>query len=288
MKNITYMKLIYEVKCVVSVVGLYGVPKDLCGEMYALAVDEFQREKPLPLFLEEIHFVNLENSMLENMKAGFENLKSGVTKIPLEQRYPNILWLDVSSTRSYAAAVGSQSSSEHQNHKSASFHGSKVSKLNISSSRSSVFQVKRCVDEKMAGIVVKVFEFCDKLKIKIYTGSIVKFHGDAIIISSDQYVTGQGALGNAVQLAGGRRYEKEFENMKKELTGIYPKIGDTFRCKGGDINATYVLHVVLNQLYDTRQPKLAEHKTALLKALEKVGELHWRKVAMPLIGAGNK
>ena len=158
----------------------------------------------------------------------------------------------------------------------------------MSSSKSSVFQVKRCVDEKMAGIVVKIFEFCDKIKIKVYTGSIVKFHGDAIIISSDHFVTGQGALGKAVLFAGGRRYEKEFNNMRKQLTGNYQKVGDTFLCKGGDINATYVLHVVLNQLCDTSHPKLAEHKTALLRALEKVGELHWRKVAMPLIGAGNK
>lgn len=275
------------VQCIVSIVGIYGVPKDLCGEMYALAVHEFQKENsPTFMVLEEIHFINLDTSMLDKIKAGFENLKSGALKTSVVHRYPDIEWFDKSSGRSYSAAVSSQSSktSEHQKQKSASLYGSNMSTISFSKNSSS--QVKRRDDQTMAGM--KVFELKNKLKIKIYTGSIVKFDGDAIIISSDQFVTGQGALGNAVKVAGGKRYEKEFENMRKQLTGISQKAGDTFHCKGGDINATYVLHVILNQLYDTRHPKLAEHKAALSKALEKVGELHWRTVAMPLIGAGNK
>lgn len=49
---------------------------------------------------------------------------------------------------------------------------------------------------------------------KIYIGSIVKFYGDVIIVSVDEYIIGMGVLGDVVKVVGGLRYEREFGNMK--------------------------------------------------------------------------
>lgn len=267
--------------------GIFGVRRDLCGEMYALAVNEFDKE--IPLSLKEIHFVDLDVAMLEKIKAGFENLKSGILFSPIEKRYPGILLDDFGSRKSYAASVnsGSLDSSRYknENRKSSSTHVASSVPIITPSSKSNFSPVKRIQDETMASIPITVFQFQNSLKVKIYTGSIVKYHGDAIIVSADEYITGMGALGDAVKAAGGIKYEREFGNMKQQA-GTFCKAGDILHCKGGNLKARHVMHIVLKQLWDTRQPQLTEYIQILIKVLEKVNALAWRKVAMPLIGAG--
>lgn len=255
--------------------------------MYALAVHEFDKEKPLSL--KEIHFVDLDLIMLRKIEAGFDNLKMDTFLSPIEKRYPNIVWNEYRREKSYAASVtsGSLDSSRirNENRKSSSVYDASSVPMATPSSRSKFSPLTKIADETMASIQITVFQFQNGLKVKIYTGSIVKFHGDAIIVSADEYITGMGALGDAVKAAGGLRYEREFRNMKQQARTVC-KAGDILHCKGGNLTARHVMHIVLKQLWDTRQPQLTEYKQILNKALEKVNALTWRKVAMPLIGAG--
>lgn len=255
--------------------------------MYALAVQEFDKE--ISLSLKKIHFVDLDFTMLGKIKAGFDNLKMDTFLSPIEKRYPHIVWNEYHREKSYAASVNSGSSDspryKKENRKSSSVYGASSVPMTTSSSRSNFSPLKRIADETMASIPITVFQFQNGLKVKIYTGSIVKFHGDAIIVSADECISGMGALGDAVKAAGGFKYEREFGNMKQQA-GTVCKAGDILYCKGGNLTARHVMHIVLKQLWDTRQPQLTEYKQILIIALEKVNALAWRKVAMPLIGAG--
>lgn len=280
------MKLQYKYMYIIFS-GSFGVPKDLCGEMYALAVHEFDKE--IPLSLKEIHFVDIDLSMLGKIKEGFDNLKMDMSLSPIEKRYPHIVWNEYHREKSYAASVtsGSLDSSRYknENRKSSSVYGASSVPMATPSPRSNFSPLTRIADEPMASIPITVFQFQNGLKVKIYTGSIVKFHGDAIIVSADENITGFGALGDAVKAAGGFKYEKEFASMQR-YAGTRCKAGDIFYCKGGNLTARHVMHIVLKQLSGTRQPQLTEYKQILNRALEKVNALAWRKVAMPLIGAG--
>lgn len=280
------MKLQYKYMYIIFS-GIFGVPKDLCGEMYALAVHEF--DKDIPLSLKEIHFVDIDLPMLGKIKEGFDNLKMDMFLSPIEKRYPHIVWNEYHREKSYAASVtsGSLDSSRYknENRKSSSVYGASSVPMATPSPRSNFSPLTRIADETMASIPITVFQFQNGLKVQIYTGSIVKFRGDAIIVSADESISGMGAMGDAVKAAGGLRYEREFGNMKQQARTVC-KAGDILHCKGGNLTARHVMHIVLKQLWDTRQPQLTEYKQILIKALEKVNAFTWKRVAMPLIGAG--
>lgn len=218
------------------------------------------------------------------MKNAFEDLgrKHLISLDAIKTKYPNMRWNDWSSstkTPSKSHSSSSQSSDSHYRGQSGQSKGAETP----SQGGRPKAKLTRLADTTMANIPVKVFQFSNGLVVKVYTGSIVKFHGDAIVISADMSLSGVGFLSEAVRKAGGPEYKKEFDEMR---TKTRAKLGDVVHCKGGKLGARYVMHLILNQLSSTQGNKLAEYKNHLKDVLEDVQGLSWKKIALPLIGAG--
>ncbi|XP_061194319.1 uncharacterized protein LOC133202495 [Saccostrea echinata] len=268
----------------------FEVPKELTAEIWAVSVHEFSKDNGLKSSIRDIHFVDIDPDIVQKTREALENIEKSKNLINLatiKKKYPYIQWTTLSSSertprlKNFSKLdVPKQTSAEYEN-----FGLIQVNRPNISteSGRSSA-KLVRLPDTTIAHIPVKGFQFRNGLIVKIYTGSIVKFHGDAIVIRTDPTLSDFGFLRNAVRKAGGQEYEKEFEKMRR--LKYIAKLGDVLHCKGGTLGARYVLHLVLYPLSSTKDRRFEEYKSYLMRALDEISSRSWKKVAIPLIGAG--
>lgn len=261
--------------------------------MYLHGIISFSRQTAL--YLKEIHIVDIDVSVLREMTDAYHNYKKNQDSISIsgaKTRYPALMKalrssvFDVDDKRDYVDTtqqrnnVRTPTSSE-----SRSYEHSHTENL-PQSKGGCLFKMK---DEQFGPQAAKVFSFQNKMLVKIYTGSIVRFKGDALICSNDDGMSGSGPLAKAVAAAGGSKYNESYSKMKKKSQyGLYKwKLGDVETCSGGDLKVRFVVQAVIQSMFRTDQESLKSYKTTLMKIFYTINSYNnSTKFAMPLIGAG--
>ncbi|XP_062614159.1 protein mono-ADP-ribosyltransferase PARP14-like [Saccostrea cucullata] len=268
--------------------GEFEAPKELTAEIYAVSVHEFSKDNGLKSSIRDIHFVDIDPVMVQNIREAFEDFEKSKTLInmaTIKQKYPHIQWITPSSSEKTLELKKISMDVPKETAKYKQVDLPEVNRPFISTERGiPSAKLVRLPDTTLGHICVKGFQFSNGLIVKIYTGSIVKFHGDGIVIRVDNLLSRAGFLKEAVRKAGGQEYEKDFEIMIRGKRTA--KLGDIFHCKGGALGAKYVTHLVLNQLYTTEDRILEEYKFHLGKLIDEINIRLWKKVAIPLIGGG--
>lgn len=148
----------------------------------------------------------------------------------------------------------------------------------------------RCPDLDFPGLDEKgkCYELHDgSFSVKIYTGSITRVrHVDAVVCTADKYLTGTGPLSEAVAKAGGDTYKKSFSEMKSKYGSKQKTEGDVYSCHAGDIMANCVVHLVIDQLVDTRHAQLFTYKAGILNVFRRMNKWGLKRIALPLIAGG--
>ena len=233
-----------------SILGLFGVPKDLCGEMYALAVDDFLKEKPL--FLEEIHFVDLDISMLALVKEGFKNLQSGALRTPVEQRHPDVVWIDVPLN-------------QH------------------SSMRDTDYQDRH--DRPDLQQFLQTYKIHERLHVHIYSCDILKAETDGIVNAANEHLSHVGGVAKSIAEKAGRQLTDASNEIaaRKKLD-----VTDVVQTTAGRLPHRAVLHAIGPRWKYFRDKKecLEALKDTIKNILYKAEEMRLRSVAIPSISAG--
>ena len=240
----------YKVQYFISILGLFGVPKDLCGEMYALAVDDFLKEKPL--FLEEIHFVDLDISMLALVKGGFENLQSGALRTPVEQRHPDVVWIDVPLNQ-HSSMRDSQSQAQH--------------------------------DQPDQQPFLQTYKIHERLHVHIYSCDILKAETDGIVNAANEHLSHVGGVAAFIAEKAGKALTDESNKIvSKQKLGVT----DVVHTTAGRLSHKAVLHAIGPRWKDYRDKKecLKALKDTIKNILYKAEEMRFRSVAIPSISAG--
>lgn len=279
-------------------VEIFGVPLKLCAEMYLQGIVDFSRQTAL--YLREIHIVDIDVSVLREMTDAYHNYKKKPDSISIsgaKTRHPDLMMTLTSSSRmdidnkKGVSASHADTAQQINNVKtptspeSRSYEHSRTKKLSQSKG-GCLFKMK---DEKFGQQTAKVFTFQNKMVVKIYTGSIVRFQGDALICSNDDKMLGIGPLAKAVAASGGLKYNESFSKIgNKYLYGRHKwKLGDVETCSGGDLNVRFVVHAVIKSMFRTDQESLKSYKTTLMKIFYTINSYNnSTRFAMPLIGAG--
>lgn len=266
--------------------------------MYLQGIVDFSRQTAL--YLREIHIVDIDVSVLREMTDAYHNNKKKPDYISIsgaKTRHPDLMMTLTSSSRKDienkkgVSASHADTAQQINNVKtptspeSRSYEHSHTEKLS-QSKEACLFKMK---DEKFGQQTAKVFTFQNKMVVKIYTGSIVRFQGDALICSNDDGMSGIGPLAKAVAAAGGLKYkESYFKIRKKSQYGTYRwKLGDVETCSGGDLTVGFVVHAVIQSMIGTDQENLKSYRSTLRKIFNTINSYkNSTKFAMPLIGAG--
>ena len=236
--------------CKFSIVGLFGVPKDLCGEMYALAVDDFLKEKPL--FLEEIHFVDLDISMLEFLKVGFENLLSGALRTPVEQRHPDVVWTDVPLNQHSSMRDTQQQTKHHQ------------------------------PDQQQFRQTFKIHE---SFTVHIYSCDILKAKTDVIVNAANEFLNhAAGVAAFIAEKAGKALTDESNKIVSKQKLGVT----DVVQTTAGRLQYKAVLHAIGPRWKDYTKKKecLKDLRMTIKNILHMAEKKYFRSVAIPSISAG--
>ena len=244
-------RYLYKVEYFFSILGLFGVPKELCGEMYAIAVDGFLKEKPL--FLKEIHFVDLDTSMLALVKEGFKNLQSGVLRTPVEQRHPDVAWIDVALNQ-HSSMRDSQSQAKHDQPDQQPFH--------------------------------YVYKCHERLQVHIYHCDILKAVTDGIVNAANEHLSHVGGVAKSIAEKAGRPLTDESNKIasRKKLC-----VTDVVHTTAGRLTHEAVLHAIGPRWKDYRNKKecLEDLRMTIKNILCTAEKMHFKSVAIPSISAGS-
>ena len=217
--------------------------------MYALAVDDFQKEKPDPIFLKEIHFVDLDISMLALVKVGFENLLSGALRTPVEQRHPDVVWIDVALNQ-HSSMRDSQS---HDQPDQQPFH--------------------------------YVYKCHERLQVHIYHCDILKAVTDGIVNAANEHLSHVGGVAKSIAEKAGRPLTDDSNKIaSRKKLGVTDVVSTT----AGRLSHKAVLHAIGPRWKDYRNKKecLDALKDTIKNILYKAEEMCFKSVAIPSISAG--
>ena len=264
--------------------------------MYLYGILRYSDQCGLASSIKEIHIIDINPDVLTDIKEVFTN------KIPKDQDY-HILDPALAHKRHSALMnVSTKQSNDATSsiRKRDSRTGSQVqtshlhSNLQADTGKSkwtSDVSVIQLPDDKIRGVTspIKGFEFENGLIVKMYTGSLVKFSGDAIVCSTDAQFSGGGPLAKAVSAAGGDSYDKSFSKMRPKIYETSKvKVGSVHECDGGRLKVHKVYHVVIDTVLITSPHSMKEYFDTLENMMEGLNrQTHVRRIAMPLVGAGN-
>ena len=218
--------------------------------MYALAVDDFLKEKPL--FLEEIHFVDLDIPMLALVKEGFENLQSGALRTPLEQRHPDVVWIDVDLNQ-HSSMRDSQSQAQH--------------------------------DQPDQQPFLQTYKIHERLLVHIYSCDILKAETDCIVNAANENLSHVGGVAKSISEKAGRTLIDESNHMaSRKKLGVTDVVSTT----AGRLQYKAVLHAIGPRWKDYRNKKecLEDLKMTIKNILCTAENMHFKSVAIPSISAG--
>lgn len=137
-----------------------------------------------------------------------------------------------------------------------------------------------------------VRSFCDKTDIHIYTDDILKLKNiDAIVVSEDGMVKGEGGLSRALLDAGCNKYRDEHRKLQPSFLA---KSRSTVLMTSGGKNLPFkhVLHAILRRKANEKEEIFQkELSTTIYNILEKANVLDIRvkkgvSIVLPMIGLG--
>ncbi|XP_062614142.1 uncharacterized protein LOC134275876 [Saccostrea cucullata] len=288
--------------------GIFGVPLPLCAEMYLLGIHEFSKQSHF--WVREIHIVDHNVNVYNELTAAYDRyqkdpLSIGITSA--KSRYPRLMkTLPPPSNREKTENVSSSSRHDFgRSHSSESGYSAKHQEPNTatlttgdtdrevrnpnSNRHGCLKNLVKLPDKSIGQQAAKVFEIQDVLVVKIHTGSIVKFQGDAIICSNDDGMTGIGPLAKAIATAGGSKYSESYSKIRSKYGygSIKGKQGDIETCSGGELRVGFVAHAVISSMIRADNYNLKLYGDTLKSIFCTIFNYKKsRKFAMPLIGAG--
>ncbi|XP_062568269.1 uncharacterized protein LOC134230454 [Saccostrea cucullata] len=280
--------------------GIFKVPLELCAKMYLLGIQEYVKEEGMKSFVSEIHLVDTDETVIKEIISACSQFQGDPDSITIESicaRYPHLMKDSGWPSQERSSLSASQISSRRQHRTfvdrgSNSVNNSDHTAVNLQR-RSGHSKVVQDPDERKKGVKdeVKVFRFLNQMVVKIYTGSIVKFSGDAIICSSDGSFSGGGVLARALETEGGAEYAANFDKMRPSISytaSVRAKPGDIKTCSAGkNLSVRFVIHAVIDVLYGSSESSLHGYQTTIKTILETINTYNKAKAfAIPLIGAG--
>lgn len=245
--------------------------------------------------------VDIDVSVLTEMKDAYYNYKKDKNSISIEgarTRHPGLMTTLKSTMRKvhdrtdYPADHSGKNVSFRENERfstSESRSGKKdLSGEHLHRKQKSLLKLD---DEKFGLHTANVFSFQNIMVIKIYTGSIVRFHGDALICSNDDTMSGSGFLARAVAEAGGSKYKDSISKIRfKSGYGSHKwRPGDVETCSAGNLNVRFVIHAVIDSMLTADQQNLKSYESTLRKIFDTINNYgNSKRFAMPMIGTGNQ
>ena len=218
--------------------------------MYALAVDDFLKEKPL--FLEEIHFVDLDISMLALVKEGFKNLLSGALKTPVEQKHPDVVWIDVPLNQ-HSSMRDTDNQDRHDRPDQQQF--------------------------------LQTYKIHERLHVHIYRCDILKAKTDVIVNAANEFLEhAAGVAGFIAEKAGKALTDESNKIVSKQKLFVT----DVVQTTAGRLQYKAVLHAIGPRWKDYTKKKecLEDLRMTIKNILHMAEKKNFRSVAIPSISAG--
>ncbi|KAL3864494.1 hypothetical protein ACJMK2_006172 [Sinanodonta woodiana] len=259
--------------------GIFGVPKELCTDMYVNAAVKYSEDrKTRQTFLRELHIVDLDTKILQDVRASWEKW----------QKSPQAIepWKVADEYAKKHSSFYQYYGQSHRGHHEGATTSSSMKSTDSEETRRG--ETLRLVDmgkEVKFGHTMQKFQLGQELAIHIYKGSLVDISYLDALITSISTKGEKGQLGNFVAETGGRIYQKSFND---ETRGKYLTPGDIFKCKPGKIRAGYIINVVIDRLQSVYRSELDKYQCIILTLLKNINDLKDVKtIAMPLLGSGS-
>lgn len=244
--------------------GVYGVPKALCAETYAIAVQEYSSECGRNTSLKEIHFVDVNDDMVAEISRRFEVVFNSSTR-----RH------DLEISHNKQPDKPTRQSQESINIKRI-VHGSD-DKVKYTED-----YPKWYTDEEKW-----IFEFNKNMKVVVYTDNLTKFRMGAICCSQDTQLRSAGSIARAIKTSAGPHLDESLRKQRQNRI----RIGDIIVTTSGNLRCSDVYHVVspdfmTQNAQGVSNTFLSEVETGYIKCLQKAHERRLQKIAVPLFGCG--
>lgn len=231
--------------------GVYGVPKPWCAEEYARAVYDYSSNLYRSSLLKEIHFVDISDEMLSEIKKAFQTVLYGTDTRELKE-----------------------DKDEHANYESTNYRKAEYQQQKLKYPK----WYKR--DEKW------VFELKQDFRVVIYTGNIAHFNTGAIACSQDSNLRSTGGIARALSKMAGPSFQDNLKGKGKKL-----KTGEVVTTEPGNLNCAAIYHVVSPDFTSQVGQKasdgfLKDYYAGYVNCLCEVGKHGLSKIAIPLFGCG--
>ncbi|XP_062620291.1 uncharacterized protein LOC134281872 [Saccostrea cucullata] len=232
--------------------GIFGLPRDKCIECYYQAVVAFLSSNK-PIYLKEIHFVDRDLTIIDNIKAVF------------------------SQTRNYSPKTEDTQSpyySTHSQQKQENFDVPRSTSIYRRSSNES----EDCV----------VFQIRHSFSIQLFIGNIVNTEAEAVVCPQDKKCSSKGRVASALMEAinDSTAYPPKKEKERR-IGDIF-----VAECKSNSARWKYMFHTVvprwdMESATNNRQYMKSLEKTYrnIFKAAERE-QISSIAIAMPILGAG--
>ncbi|WAR20886.1 PAR14-like protein [Mya arenaria] len=239
--------------------GIFGVPKQLCSDMYVKAIVDFDTmfSKGQYKYPTEVHFVDIDNEILKLVKESVQKWEKDPGSIDQRKTIPMYLKDNpMSAGRAWRRG-------RHRPPQQGSGQAGLSGGANFTGTRD--------------------------MTVKIFKGDIDKITGmDVVVCGIGKDLEPKGFIADALKTKGGQAYKDSLgaaiKAKKKKF--LKPDVGSVVKCKAGNLKVRNVFHVILEKLKDANHDELKHYKTCVVKVLEKSRKEGLKKIAMPMFATG--
>ncbi|XP_045190458.2 protein mono-ADP-ribosyltransferase PARP15-like [Mercenaria mercenaria] len=265
--------------------GIFGVPKQLCADMYVYAAANFSSTLLPSECPRELHIVDVDTSILRLVNESVLRWEKDPESLNARRSMPNFLKDNPHLSRSY------DSDEDHEDHEDKRSHTNQSQNFKRGRNNTSselVTSVVKTKDERLSwGGVAKQFMVDNQIKVKVYQGDISKVRNmDTIVCGMSNTLEPQGLIADALKNMGGTVYTRSFNKMIEKHKKGHVKYSDVLKCDGGNLGAKYVLHAVINRVVDANKKETDAYQDCISSVLSEVQRNGWKTIAIPMIGTG--
>ncbi|XP_052772042.1 uncharacterized protein LOC128211363 isoform X2 [Mya arenaria] len=283
--------------------GIFGVPKQLCSDMYVKAIVDFDTmfSKGQYKYPTEVHFVDIDNEILKLVKESVQKWEKDPGSIDQRKTIPMYLKDNpMSAGRAWRRGrhrPPQQGSGQAGLSGGANFTGTRGASWPNDGNKPLAFEdlgitceVKKLQPETFRwGETANVYNINSDMTVKIFKGDIDKITGmDVVVCGIGKDLEPKGFIADALKTKGGQAYKDSLgaaiKAKKKKF--LKPDVGSVVKCKAGNLKVRNVFHVILEKLKDANHDELKHYKTCVVKVLEKSRKEGLKKIAMPMFATG--
>lgn len=267
---------------VLSIPGIFGVPKVLCADMYVKAAADFgqvmrrnNHRNPC-----ELHFIDVKTEILDLVKESVKKWKDNPDSInhrhpKYKEDHPEMTWTRFSKNSTvYRPSHGGRGHWVSDTDSTRNFNS------NVRFVKEDTFAWK--------GKYVQ-YNVAEKLKVLIFKGEVHKSNNVCAVVcglnkQGDKFVS-TGFIADALKNAGFTKYK---ESLQKKLTKHEKKFKSRkiFRCNGGDLKVKHVIHVHVERVKEASENEVQEYRDTVLEVLKFAAEKKCKIIVLPMIGTG--